>query len=123
MLTDILAVIVISASFAIGQFLYAHTQEELDWLKHKFQSETLTKAKHFALVPIGLLGLLQAIATKTQKFAVISVIMLIVGLLFGSLVIAEKDKKLAKTYVAETVVTFLVFFAVLYLILNLELIS
>lgn len=119
MLTDILIAVIVSASFAFGQLLYLWTQEEIDWLKNRFKSEKLSKAEHFALVPVGLLGIVQGVATKSQYFEIISLSLLIIGLLFGSLVIAEKDKKLAFKHTAETTITFLVFFAVIYTIINL----
>ena len=120
MLTDILAAIIIAASFALGQMLYLWAKEEVDWLKNRFKSPVLSKAKHFALVPIGLLGIVQGIETKMQNFEVVSLILIIIGLLFGGLVIAEKDRKLAFKYTAETVITFLVFFMVIYFVMNLE---
>ena len=120
MLTDILAAIIIAASFALGQMLYLWAKEEVDWLKNRFKSPVLSKAKHFALVPVGLLGLVQGIATKTNHLEIMSLILIIIGLLFGSFVIAEKDKKLAFKYIAETVITFLVFFVVIYFVMNLQ---
>ena len=122
MLTDVLVTLIIAASFALGQMLYFWAQEEVDWLKNRFKSPALSKAKHFALVTIGLLGLVQGLATNTNYFEIASLLLLITALCFGSLVIAEKDKKLAFKYTAETVVTYLVFFAVIYFLMNLELI-
>jgi len=121
MLNDILIAIIVAASFALGELLYLWTREEVDPLKKRFQSEFLSKAKNIALAPVGILGLVQAAATKTSHLEIVSLLMLITALLFGTFVISEKDKKLATKYVAETVITFLAFFAVVYFILNLEL--
>lgn len=120
MLTDILAAMIVAASFVFGQMLYLWAREEVDWLKNRFHSPVLSKATHFALVPVGLLGLVQGIATKTNNLEIISLLLLIAGLLFGSFVIAEKDRKLAFKYTSETVVTYLVYFAFIYFLLNLE---
>ena len=121
MLNDILLALIIALAFVIGEFLYLWAKEEIDWLKKRFYSEFLSKAKNIALAPVGILGLVQAAATITQHLELISLLILITALLFGSFVIAETDKKLATKYVAETVITFLAFFAVVYFVLNLEL--
>lgn len=118
MLSDIAIALVIAAAFGLGTVLCRWAQEEVDWLKHKFRSKFLTKAKDFALAPVGLLGVVLAVATKTKYYETISLCLLVVALLFGAFVVAEKDRKLTKKYIIETAVTFLAFFGVVYFALN-----
>ena len=119
MIRYILLALTIAASFAVGSLLYLLATEEVDNFKGKFRSEKLSKAKGVALVPIGLLGLLFAMTTETQYFMIASLILLIIGIVFGSLVIAEKEKRLLAKYTVETIITFLVFFFFVYFFLNL----
>ncbi len=118
MLSDILIALLISTAFAIGAFLYKWTEEEIDYVKQKFRSEFLTKAKNVALAPIGILGVVQAAATTSKYFGTISILMLAFAIWFGSFVVAEKDSKLTKTYILETAITFLVFFGFVYFIIS-----
>jgi uncharacterized membrane protein len=118
MLSDILIALLISVAFAIGAFLYKWTEEEVDYVKQKFRSEFLTKAKNVALAPIGILGVVQAAATTSTYFGVISILMLAFAIWFGSFVVAEKDSKLTKKYILETAITFLVFFGFVYFVIS-----
>jgi uncharacterized membrane protein len=118
MLSDILIALLISTAFAIGAFLYKWTEEEVDYVKQKYRSEFLTKAKNVALAPIGILGVVQAAATTSKYFGVISILMLTFAIWFGSFVVAEKDSKLTKKYILETAITFLVFFGFVYFVIS-----
>ena len=119
MIADIAIAALIAASFGIGAFLYKSAEEEVDAVKRKFKSEFLTKAKNIALASVGMLGILQAVATTSNYFEAISITMLAFAIWFGSFVVAEKDNKLTLKYTAETIVTFLVFFVLVYVIVNL----
>ncbi|MCX6774902.1 MAG: hypothetical protein NTY99_02310 [DPANN group archaeon] len=118
MLSDILIALLVSAAFAIGALLYKWTEEEIDYVKQKFRSEFLTKAKNVALAPIGILGVVQAAATTSKYFGTISILMLAFAIWFGSFVVAEKDSKLTRTYILETAITFLVFFGFVYFVIS-----
>ena len=89
MLTDILVAVIISAFFGVGAFLYHIAKEEIDSFKQKFHNyKMLSKAKNVALVPVGVFGLLQAVATTTKNLEAISLLMLTIALIFGSFVVA-----------------------------------
>ena len=105
MLGDLLLAAVVAISFAIGALLYRWTHKEVDSVKQKYYSKFLAKAKEFSLVPIGLLGTMQALATKTPYIKTFSIALLVVALAFGSFAIAEKDSKLTIKYTIETVAT------------------
>jgi hypothetical protein len=117
---NLLIALVIAASFGIGSFLYYLTKEEIDSFKAKFANyKWLSKAKNIALAPIGILGIVEALATTTKQFESISLILLAIALIFGSFVIAEKSKKLTLKYILETALTFLIFFVTVYFIISL----
>jgi len=120
MISDILAAGVVSASFALGSVLYYWAAEEVDAVKQKFRSKILSQLKQTSLAPIGVFGVVQAAATKTPHLEIISLIFLMAAIAFGSLVVAEKDKKLTVKYTIETIGTFLMFFFTVYVFLNLE---
>lgn len=119
MLNEIFTALIVAAFFGIGALLYHFTAEEIDSFKKRFQSKFLSNAKNVALAPVAMLGIIQAVAITTQQFGTISLLLLATSIIFGSFVVAEKNRKLTLKYTAETIITFLVFFATVYTIITL----
>ena len=118
MLNDILIAITVAAFFGIGALLYHFTAEEIDSFKKRFSHyKILSKAKNVALAPVAMLGIIHAVAITTSYLETISLLLLATSIIFGSFVVAEKDKKLTLKYTAETAITFLVFFFTVYLMI------
>jgi hypothetical protein len=112
MLKDILIALIVAASIPIGQALYFWTKEEVDWLKNKLN----LKPNRFVPFMAGILGTLQAFATQTKHFEIVSLLILIAGLVFGSFAISDKDN--ATKYTIEATASFIVLFLVIYLTEN-----
>ena len=116
MFEDILIALIVAASFAIGQALYFGTKEEIEWVKKRYQFKS--PSKKFVPFLAGILGAIQAFASGTQNFEIISLISMIAGIAFGSFAISDSNKTMAIKYTAETILVFLILFAVVYLAKN-----
>jgi len=116
MLEDILIALIVAASFAIGQALYFGAKEEINWWNKRFQVQN--PSKKFVPFLAGILGAIQAFASGTQNFEIISLISMIAAIAFGSFAISDSNKNAAIKYTAEAIIAFLVLFAAVYLAKN-----
>lgn len=119
MLNTILLAIAVSSSFLIGGILYLLTREEINPILEKYHNPKLTKMKQFGLIPVGLLGLIFSVSTKTENIIVFSLLIFLIGLVFGSFALNHKENKTVLKYAAESMGMFLAYFFVVFIVMNL----
>jgi len=121
MLDNILLAITVSFSFLIGAILYIFTREEIDPILKKYSNPTLTKMKHFGLVPVGFLGLILSLFTNHDWIIPVSLIIFLIGIIFGSFVLNHKENKIVLKYAGESIGIFLLYFFGIFILANLNL--
>lgn len=120
MILDAVLGIAVSLSFILGAFLYLITKEEVDIILKKFSNPTLSKLKEVALVPIGLLGIVLALATISDYKELAGLLIFITGVSAGSFILAHDKKRKVLFYSVECTLTFMVFFFLFFILLQLK---
>ncbi len=119
LLTESLLGIFVSLSFLLGFVLYKAAQEEIDNFASKFKSKTLVFMLPKIALPIaGIFGMILAISTKFASEISAAIGIFAAGLVFGSIALRAKEKKILMKHMIEVVVFFLAFYFFVLIFLN-----
>jgi uncharacterized membrane protein len=112
--------IFVSLSFIFGFVLYKAAREEIDGFASKFDNKKFTILLPKIALPIaGLFGLVLAVSTKSKLEEMLAILVFAAGVIFGSLALRAKERKILKKHMVEVVAFFLIFYFFVLAFLNL----
>jgi len=118
--TESMLGIFVSLSFIFGFVLYKAAREEIDGFASKFDNKKFTILLPKIALPIaGLFGLVLAVSTKSKLEEMLAILVFAAGVIFGSLALRAKERKILKKHMVEVVAFFLIFYFFVLAFLNL----